>query len=158
MAEMSFGARRHTAVRKAEEDSTPTFNIQALLQGCVATRPDDSSDQTPLIVDFPDRPAKMLAAVLSDYGPAKRLKVQMCDLPRLPHADLGKCIENIDQCRALLQKDWANQKRQTTTNAAQILIPVALFLMLYFQVRKCGLATWTPVNNIVALINQTFFI
>ena len=24
----------------------------------------------------------------------------------------------LDQCRALLQKDWANQKRQTGTNAA----------------------------------------
>ena len=57
---MSFGARRHTAVRKSEVD-TPTFNIQALLQGCVAARPEDSGDATPLIVDFPDRPAKMLA-------------------------------------------------------------------------------------------------
>jgi len=65
MAEMSFGARRHTAIRKAEENNAPIFNLQALLQGCSAARPDDASDQTPLIVDFPDRPAKMLAAVMS---------------------------------------------------------------------------------------------
>ena len=37
----------------------------------------------------------------------------------------------VDQVRALLQKDFANQKRQTGTNAAQILIPVGLFVLLY---------------------------
>jgi len=45
-------------------------------------------------VDFPDRPAKMLAAAIADYGPASLLRVQLCDLPRLP---LGK-LKSTEAC------------------------------------------------------------
>lgn len=63
-------------------------NAFSFMQGCVSQRPASIGDaDTLLVVDFPNRPAKMLAAALADYGPASLLKVQLCDLPRLP---LGK--------------------------------------------------------------------
>ena len=138
MAEMSFGARRHTAVRKAEEDSTPTFNIQALLQGCVATRPDDSSDQTPLIVDFPDRPAKMLAAVLSDYGPAKRLKVQMCDLPRLPLGKLKSTEVVVEVHAASVNPTDCKQRNGQLSQIWPLTLPCVLGVDLAGRVVRAG--------------------
>lgn len=94
---MSFGHRRAGIVRQEVADDAPAFNPMAFLQGCVAARPPEE-DTFPLVVDFPDRPAKMLAAVLPDYGPANRLKTQLVDLPRLPLAKL-KSTEVIVEVR-----------------------------------------------------------
>jgi len=54
----------------------PLFMIFLSFRAPAPRRP----DQTLLIVDFlgPDRPAKMLAAVLPDYGPPSSIKVQLC--------------------------------------------------------------------------------
>ena len=109
MQEMSFGHRRAGIVRK-EETESPAFNPMAFLQGCVAARPPEE-DAFPLVVDFPDRPAKMLAAVLPDYGPASRLKTQLVDLPRLPLAKL-KSTEVIVEVHSagINPTDWKQRK------------------------------------------------
>jgi NADPH:quinone reductase-like Zn-dependent oxidoreductase len=138
MAEMSFGARRHTAVRKAEEDSTPAFNIQALFQGCVASRPEDSGDQTPLIVDFPDRPAKMLAAVLQDYGPASRLKVQMCDLPRLPLGKLKSTEVVVQVHAASVNPTDCKQRKGMLSQIWPLSLPCILGIDLAGRVVRAG--------------------
>jgi hypothetical protein len=97
MAEMSFAPRMRAARGNqpgAKEDPLNVIgalgldNAFSFMQGCVSQRPASIGDaDTLLVVDFPNRPAKMLAAALADYGPASLLKVQLCDLPRLP---LGK--------------------------------------------------------------------
>jgi len=137
MAEMSFGARRHTAVRKAEE-STPTFNIQALLQGCVAARPEEGSDQTPLIVDFPDRPAKMLAAVLPDYGPSSRIKVQLCDLPRLPLGKLKSTEVVVEVHSASVNPTDCKQRKGLLSQIWPLSLPCILGIDLAGRVVRAG--------------------
>jgi hypothetical protein len=94
MAELSFGPRTfRQPVQSRVQDTESDGGFMGLgqhlafLQGCVAPRPMISAADMPIVVDFPDRPAKMLAAVLPDYGPAPLLKVQLVDLPKLP---LGK--------------------------------------------------------------------
>ena len=94
MAEMSFAPRMRPARGPAKEDPLNVMGALGLdnafnfMQGCVTQRPTSVGDPDALlVVDFPNRPAKMLAAALADYGPASLLKVQLCDLPRLP---LGK--------------------------------------------------------------------
>lgn len=96
MAEMSFAPRMRAARGPAPSKEDPLNVMGALgldnafnfMQGCVSQRPVSAGDSDALlVVDFPNRPAKMLAAALADYGPASLLKVQLCDLPRLP---LGK--------------------------------------------------------------------
>ena len=138
MAEMSFGARRHTAVRKAAEDNAPTFNIQALLQGCVAARPEDGGDQTPLIVDFPDRPAKMLAAVLPDYGPASRLKVQLCDLPRLPLGKLKSTEVVVEVHSASVNPTDCKQRKGMLSQIWPLSLPCILGIDLAGRVVRAG--------------------
>jgi NADPH:quinone reductase-like Zn-dependent oxidoreductase len=138
MAEMSFGARRHTAVRKAAEDNAPTFNIQALLQGCVASRPEDGGDQTPLIVDFPDRPAKMLAAVMPDYGPASRLKVQLCDLPRLPLGKLKSTEVVVEVHSASINPTDCKQRMGMLSQIWPLSLPCILGIDLAGRVVRAG--------------------
>ena len=87
MAEMSFGNRRPGRPPLENADDGLFSNPLKFLQGCVMSRPGIMDSGALLVVDFPDRPPKMTAAVLSDYGPASNLTVQLCDLPRLP---LGK--------------------------------------------------------------------
>jgi NADPH:quinone reductase-like Zn-dependent oxidoreductase len=137
MAEMSFGARRHTAVRQAQE-SAPTFNIQALLQGCVASRPEEGSDHTPLIVDFPDRPAKMLAAVLPDYGPSSRIKVQLCDLPRLPLGKLKSTEVVVEVHSASVNPTDCKQRKGLLSQIWPLSLPCVLGIDLAGRVVRAG--------------------
>eukprot|EP00961_Rhodomonas_salina_P195204 2635386-Rhodomonas_salina.1 len=122
MAEMSFGHRRHGTVARMQDDS-PAFNPMALFQGCAAARPDE---HPPLVVDFPERPAKMLAAVLPDYGPASRLKVQLCDLPRLPLGKL-RSTEVIVQVHSasVNPTDW-KQRKGTLAKICPLTLPTIL--------------------------------
>ena len=137
MAEMSFGARRHTAIRKAE-DTTPTFNFQALLQGCVAARPEENSDQTPLIVDFPNRPAKMLAAVLAGYGGASKLKVQLCDLPRLPLGKLKSTEVVVEVHAASVNPTDCKQRNGMLSEIWPLSLPCILGIDLAGRVVRAG--------------------
>lgn len=95
MAEMSFAPRMRPARGPAKEDPLNVMGALGLdnafnfMQGCVTQRPTSVGDPDALlVVDFPNRPAKMLAAALADYGQASLLKVQLCDLPRLPMGKL----------------------------------------------------------------------
>lgn len=134
MAEMSFGHRRHGTVARMQDDS-PAFNPMALFQGCAAARPDE---HPPLVVDFPERPAKMLAAVLPDYGPASRLKVQLCDLPRLPLGKL-RSTEVIVQVHSasVNPTDW-KQRKGTLAKICPLTLPTILGIDLSGVVVRAG--------------------
>jgi len=137
MAEMSFGNRRSTAYRRNDE-AMPSFNPVAFFQGCIASRPETFHDKAPLVVDFPDRPSKMLAAVLPDYGSAKRFKVQMVDLPRLPMGKL-KSTEVLVEVHAagVNPTDW-KQRKGTLSQIFPLTLPCILGIDFSGRVVRAG--------------------
>jgi hypothetical protein len=97
MAEMSFGPRMRAARAPAKSEDPGQMMLNAFglgnalnfMQGCVMERPSSIGEPDALlVVDFPNRPSKMLAAAIADYGPASLLRVQLCDCPRLPMGKL----------------------------------------------------------------------
>lgn len=111
MAEMSFGNRRPGRAPVIKEDEGLLSNPLKFLQGCVMTRPTFESEGELMVVDFPNRPKKMTAVVLSDYGPASGLKVQSCDLPRLPMGKLGPTEVIVEVFSASVNPtDWKMRK------------------------------------------------
>ena len=131
MAEMSFGPRMRAARAPApsEKESNDIFSALGLsqhvsfLQGCVASRP---ADTAMLVVDFPNRPAKMLGAVISDYGPASLLQVQLCDLPRLPLGKLKSTELVVEVHSASVNPtDW-KQRKGTLSHMCPLKLPTIL--------------------------------
>ena len=79
-----------------------------------------------LIVDFPDRPPKMTAAVLSDYGPATNLKVQLCDLPRLPMGKLRSTEVVVEvYSTSVNPTDW-KMRKGTLSKISPLSLPTIL--------------------------------
>lgn len=68
----------------------------------------------------------MLAAVLPDYGPASRLKVQLVDLPRLPLGKL-KASEAVVEIHAasVNPTDW-KQRKGTLAQLCPLNLPTIL--------------------------------
>jgi hypothetical protein len=124
MAEMSFGNRRPG--RPPLDSSEEFFNPLKFLQGCVMSRPAIEVNGTPLIVDFPDRPPKMTAAVLSDYGPSSNLKVQLCDLPRLPMGKLRPTEVIVEvYATSVNPTDW-KMRKGTLSKISPLSLPTIL--------------------------------
>jgi hypothetical protein len=130
MAEMSFGPkvfRSPVQPRNTEEDNSFLGLGQhlAFLQGCVATRPGAPADM-PIVVDFPDRPSKMLAAMLPDYGSASLLKVSLVDLPKLPMGKLrsSEVVVEVHAC-SVNPTDW-KQRKGTLSKLCAISLPAVL--------------------------------
>ena len=125
MAEMSFGNRRPG--RAPAENTEDLFsNPLKFLQGCVMSRPALDINGAQLIVDFPDRPPKMTAAVLSDYGPATNLKVQLCDLPRLPMGKLRSTEVVVEvYSTSVNPTDW-KMRKGTLSKISPLSLPTIL--------------------------------
>jgi hypothetical protein len=81
----------------------------------------------------------MLAAVLPDYGPASRLKVQLVDLPRLPLGKM-KSTEVIVEVHAasVNPTDW-KQRKGTLSQICPLNLPTILgidFAGMYTREKK----------------------
>eukprot|EP00282_Hemiselmis_andersenii_P027106 CAMPEP_0169481884 /NCGR_PEP_ID=MMETSP1042-20121227/30375_1 /TAXON_ID=464988 /ORGANISM="Hemiselmis andersenii, Strain CCMP1180" /LENGTH=216 /DNA_ID=CAMNT_0009596705 /DNA_START=98 /DNA_END=745 /DNA_ORIENTATION=- len=141
MAEMSFGKPSRAPIIRDEGKGAwmeNAVNPVAFLQGCVAARP-AIADEPPLVVDFPDRPvAKMLAAVLPDYGAASRLKVQLVDLPRLPLGKLKASEVVVEVYAASVNPtDW-KQRKGTLAQLCPLNLPTILGIDLAGKVVRAG--------------------
>lgn len=130
MAEMSFGPkvfRSPVAPRNVEEDTSFLGLGQhlAFLQGCVAQRPGAPADM-PIVVDFPDRPSKMLAAILPDYGSASLLKVSLVDLPKLPLGKLKSTEVVVEVHSASVNPTDCKQRKGTLSKLCALSLPAVL--------------------------------
>ena len=129
MAEMSFGPRLRPARGFDKKENylgipglTDPF---AFLQGCVVSRPPEL-DQGPSVVQFPNAPVKMLAVVLPDYGPATNMRVQLCDLPKLPGGKLrGTEVVVEIHSASVNPTDW-KQRKGTLANLCKLSLPTIL--------------------------------
>ena len=77
---MSFG---HNVRAKKKEIVSSALNLLPWAQGCLGGMVDSSAlagISKPII--FSHAPVKMLGVSLPDYGPANKLKTQLCNLPR----------------------------------------------------------------------------
>jgi hypothetical protein len=146
MAEMSFGPRMRAA-RAPSKENPADFMLNALglgnalnfMQGCVMERPPPISDPDALlVVDFPDRPSKMLAAAIADYGPASLLKVQLCDCPRLPMGKLKstEVVLKVYAC-GVNPTDW-KQRKGTLSTMCPLSLPCVLGIDLAGKVVRAG--------------------
>ena len=146
MAEMSFGPRMRAA-RAPSKENPADFMLNALglgnalnfMQGCVMERPPSISDPDALlVVDFPDRPSKMLAAAIADYGPASLLKVQLCDCPRLPMGKLKstEVVLKVYAC-GVNPTDW-KQRKGTLSTMCPLSLPCVLGIDLAGKVVRAG--------------------
>lgn len=132
MAELSFGPRNFRAPVKsrAEDQDDGSFmglgQHLAFLHGCVAPRPVGGPADVPIVVDFANRPAKMLAAVLPDYGSATQLKVQLVDLPKLPLGKLRPTEIVVEVHAASVNPtDW-KQRKGTLSKLCALSLPAIL--------------------------------
>ena len=90
------------------------------------SRPAVDLNSSPLIVDFPERPQKMTAAVLSDYGPSSNLKVQLCDLPRLPMGRLRPTEVVVEvYATSVNPTDW-KMRKGTLSKISPLSLPTIL--------------------------------
>ena len=80
----------------------------------------------------------MLAAVLPDYGPASRLKVQLVDLPRLPLGKL-KASEVVVEIHAasINPTDW-KQRKGTLSQLCPLTLPCILGIDFSGRVVRAG--------------------
>jgi hypothetical protein len=128
MAEMSFGPRLRPARGFDKKDQylgIPGLSDPfAFLQGCVVSQVE--RDNSPAIVQFPNAPAKMLAVVLPDYGPASNMRVQLCDLPRLPGGKLRATEMVVEVHSASINPtDW-KQRKGILSSLCKLTLPTIL--------------------------------
>ena len=142
---MSFAPRMRAARKSsAKEDLNPLASLGLdnafnFMQGCVSERPPMIADSDALlVVDFPERPAKMLAVALADYGPASLLKVQLCDLPRLPLGKMqsSEVVVEVHAC-SVNPTDW-KQRKGTLSTMCPLSLPCVLGIDLAGRVVRAG--------------------
>jgi len=141
---MSFGPRMRAARGPPSKEEAREAGLlgvlgldqhMAFLQGCVSGQPKEIAN---LVVDFPDRPAKMLGASIADYGPTSLLKVQLCDLPRLPLGKL-KSTEVVVEVHSVSVNptDW-KQRKGTLSTICPLTLPCILGIDLSGRVVRAG--------------------
>ena len=141
---MSFGPRMRAARGPPSKEEAREAGLlgvlgldqhMAFLQGCVSGQPKEIAN---LVVDFPDRPAKMLGASSADYGPTSLLKVQLCDLPRLPLGKL-KSTEVVVEVHSVSVNptDW-KQRKGTLSTIFPLTLPCILGIDLSGRVVRAG--------------------
>eukprot|EP00292_Cryptomonas_paramecium_P008070 CAMPEP_0113663200 /NCGR_PEP_ID=MMETSP0038_2-20120614/1004_1 /TAXON_ID=2898 /ORGANISM="Cryptomonas paramecium" /LENGTH=349 /DNA_ID=CAMNT_0000578189 /DNA_START=22 /DNA_END=1068 /DNA_ORIENTATION=- /assembly_acc=CAM_ASM_000170 len=136
MAEMSFGNRRPG--RNVKSDDGIFANPLKFIEGCVMSRPEYESSRQNLVVDFPCRPPKMTAAVLSLYGPVDSLKVQQCDLPRLPMGKLRSTEVVVEVfCSSVNPIDW-KMRKGTLSELYPLTLPTILGIDFSGRVVRAG--------------------
>jgi len=135
MAEMSFAPRMRAArgpPTKQEMNEQGLLGVLGLndtfkfMQGCVASRPIASDSDALLVVDFPERPAKMLAVALPDYGNPALLKTQLCDLPRLPMGKLKPTEVVVEVFASSVNPTDCKQRKGTLSTICPLSLPCIL--------------------------------
>eukprot|EP00292_Cryptomonas_paramecium_P006972 CAMPEP_0113682856 /NCGR_PEP_ID=MMETSP0038_2-20120614/12921_1 /TAXON_ID=2898 /ORGANISM="Cryptomonas paramecium" /LENGTH=440 /DNA_ID=CAMNT_0000602023 /DNA_START=98 /DNA_END=1416 /DNA_ORIENTATION=- /assembly_acc=CAM_ASM_000170 len=140
MAEMSFGPRMRPARGFDKKDNylgIPGLTDPFQFLQCVVSRPPEL-DYGPAVVEFPNHPAKMLAVVLPDYGPPTNMKVQLCDLPKLPGGKLrpNEVLVEI-HASSVNPTDW-KQRKGTLSSLCRLTLPTILGIDFSGRVVRAG--------------------
>jgi hypothetical protein len=131
MAEMSFAPTR---LRRGadKKDQNKIFGILGLtdtfefLKGCAAPSKTVELVAESEQVQFPKKPKKMLAVILSAYGPPSNLECLYCDLPQLPGGQLDSFEVLVEIHAASVNPTDCKARKGTLSNICPLKLPAIL--------------------------------
>ena len=131
MAEMSFAPTkmRRSSDKKDQNKILGMLGISDpfdFLKGCTAPSRAEDFVSEPEQVHFPQRPKKMLAAILKSYGPATNLEVKYCDLPQMPRGELGPFDVLVEIHAASVNPTDCKARKGTLSNICPLNLPTIL--------------------------------
>ena len=131
MAEMSFAPTRLRRL-SSKKDENKIFGMLGIsdpfdfLKGCTSPSKsaEHASEQEQL--QFQWGPKKMLAAILTAYGPASNLDVRYCDLPQMQGGELGDMELCVEIHAASVNPTDCKARKGTLSNICPLKLPAIL--------------------------------